>query len=568
MKKKAQVFNGVTYLLITIFINIILIPTSSRAENIAPNSVVFLQYHRVGEEHIRKKSSGRMWTNIQEFQFLNHLNYLDGKSVKVNIFKRDTYCNSIESAYVNKQNTQKAKKENINYRAKKRDSYLAKKQRQNKKPGSAWKNCTIKKDTQIYKKPNFNFSVISMKKATSHLINKKDFDSNSVVITIDDPYRSFYTYGFHHLKERNLPFTFFINTDIIDKNNHKSAAGKKLGILTWNELREITKYQGTTIGCHTTSHAHMIEQSEEKNVLNIIKCMTRIKEELKISPRTFSYPYGESTEYLRAILSKISPSYIEAMGDKYSSINTFITETINKYSSDFFNDFKIDAAFGQQSSPASFIPKSANIKPSALTSSSSDLYNLPRFALNEKYGAMNSFKDKVSSLGMPIMDIQFNNLQEDNLFLNKSEEASFKELHFSLARNIIKYSYLNACYVWNKPVLLNKKGLHSLTRKIFKDKISFKLVINKIYNRSRRERINCTFARKDTRFYWFGLQLAKYYRKENKNHKPAPLPKYLLLAHTNEFTRGISSIENLKNQKPIFKPLNLKQQFHINNSLK
>ncbi|MBE8221448.1 MAG: polysaccharide deacetylase family protein [Bdellovibrionales bacterium] len=565
MKKNIQNFNIVIFMLIAIFINVSLAPTNSIAKSIAPNSVVFLQYHRIGEEHIRKRSSGRIWTNIQEFQFLNHLKYLDKKNVKVNVFKRDTYCNSIESKYISDAHSKTEKEKNIKYRSKKRAAYLAKKKKQNKKPGSAWRDCVIKKDTDNYKKPNFDFSVIPMQKAIYHLSNKENFDSNSVVITVDDPYRSFYTYGFKHLKNKNLPFTFFINTDIVDKNNHKSPKGKKLGILTWDELRKISEYKGTTIGCHTADHKHMVEKTEEDNFLNIIKCITRIKEELGISTNTFSYPYGESTEHLRTMIANISPSYIKSMRNKYKSIDNFVTKTINKNSSDFFNDFKIDAAFGQHSSPASFIPKSANIKNSSLASSPSDLYNIPRFALNEKYGAMKSFKDKVSSVGMPIIDIKFNNLQEDNLFLKKSEESSFKELHFSLAKGIIRYSYLNACYVWNKPVKLNKKGLHSLTSKSYSDKISFKLSINKIYNRSRRERINCTFARKDNRFYWFGLQFAKYYRRENRNHKPSLLPDYLLSYSYNKSTRGVSSV---KNYNTFFKSPSIGEWFHINNPLK
>ncbi|MBE8163020.1 MAG: polysaccharide deacetylase family protein [Bdellovibrionaceae bacterium] len=564
--KSILVFNVLTYVLSTSLINMFLIPSQSQAKSIAPHSVVFLQYHRVGEEHIRKKSTGRVWTNIQEFQFLNHLNYMDGKNLSVNTFKRDTYCNSIESKYSNEKNTQEEKVKNIHYREKKRTAYLAKKQKQNKKPGTAWKSCVIKQDTKLYKKPNFAFSVIPMEKAISHLVNKENFNSNSVVITVDDPYRSFYTYGFPHLKKRNLPFTFFINTDIIDTNNHKPVAEKKLGILTWNELRTITEYKGTTIGCHTADHAHMIEHSIEKNFLTVLKCMTRIKEELGVSPRTFSYPYGESTVALRTMLSTFSVEDIEIMSDKYNSIKTFVNKTLQKHSADFFNDFKVDAAFGQHSSPASFIPKSANIKPSFLKSSSSDLYNLPRFALNEKYGAMNSFVDKVSSLGMPIIDVKFNNLQEDNIFLQKSEETALKEIQFSIVRNIIKYSYLNACYVWNKAFLIKDKELPPLSRKIFDDKISFKIAIDKIYNRSRRERINCTFARKDNRFYWFGLQLSKYYKRENRNHKPNLLPEYLLTKF-NAFKRSIAS-QKINNKKLWINTPSLKQRFHNNNPLK
>lgn len=560
MKKKTPLYI-IAYLLISSVINN---PSLTvYAKNIAPHSVIFLQYHRVGEEHIRKRSSGRIWTNIQEFQFINHLDYLSQKEINVDVFKRDTYCNSIESAYLNSKNTEAQKSKNINYRKNKRAVYLAKKEKQGKKPGSAWRDCVITTDTQSYKKANFEFSIIPMQKAVSHLVNQENFNSNSVVITVDDPYRSFYTYGFKHLTERNLPFTFFINTDIVDKNNHKSINGKKLGILTWDELREITKYKGTNIGCHTANHGHMIEQSEEQNILSIIKCITRIKEELGVSPHTFAYPYGESTEHLRNMLAKISPKYIKVMSNKYPKLNDFVQQTISKHSGNFFNDFKIDVAFGQHSSPASFIPKSANLIDKSLKSSSSDLYNLPRFALNEKYGAMNSFKDKVSSLGMPIVNVKFNNLQENNLFLTKTEEKSLTEVQFSVLRNIIKYSYLNACYVWNKPVRLNKKGLHSLTSTKTENQISFNIAINKIYDRSRRERINCTFAKQGGRFYWFGLQFTKYYRKENNQHKPAPLPLYLTTA--SPVKRGIAS--NTEKTKSI-KSLKLKDWFHIQYPLK
>ena len=194
-------------------------------------------------------------------------------------------------------------------------------------------------------KPKYN--VIHIKKALLAINGINPINDRSIVITIDDAYSSVYKYAWPLLKKHNLPFTLFVSTDVIDN--------KTPGYMTWEEIRTLRDH-GVTIGSQTKSPHHMFKLSKEKIIEELSISNKRFIDEIGSRPKIFAYPYGE---YNLKVLEQVK-------------LHGFI------------------AAFGQHSGVAH---------------RSLGMYELPRFAMNEKYGDMDRFLLAVNGLPMPISDL-------------------------------------------------------------------------------------------------------------------------------------------------------------------
>ena len=165
----------------------------------------------------------------------------------------------------------------------------------------------------------------------------------SVGITVDDAYRSTFTEAFPRLEAAGLPFTIFVNTDTV---------GRGAGALTWDELRTM-EAAGVEIGAHSASHRAMATLDGGLVAEDLARMSAVFLAELGHIPRVFAYPYGEFGTELAAVIE----------------------------------DAGYDAAFGQHSGVAI---------------SGGDIFGLPRFALNERYGEPDRFATVVDALPLPV----------------------------------------------------------------------------------------------------------------------------------------------------------------------
>ena len=95
------------------------------------------------------------------------------------------------------------------------------------------------------------FTVVPLKKLVDTLKSGGSFDSDKVAaITFDDNGRSICTTAWPLLRERNYPFTVFINTGLMHEESHI--------LCDWDELREIYKSGLLTVGNHTVHHPHLL----------------------------------------------------------------------------------------------------------------------------------------------------------------------------------------------------------------------------------------------------------------------------------------------------------------------
>jgi biofilm PGA synthesis lipoprotein PgaB len=196
-----------------------------------------------------------------------------------------------------------------------------------------------------------NFQVVPLAEALAKIQAGKTLPDKTVAITFDDGYLDNYATAFPLLRQRNWPFTVFINSAPHD-------AGRT-GWASWEQLREMSA-AGASIANHTTFHGFLIRRKDgeskadwlERIRLDIEFAERRIKEETNQSHKILAYPYGESNQEIRQLVTEMGFT-----------------------------------AFGQQSGPVG---------------ASSNFTDLPRFPLSGIYSLLDTFKTKMLSLPMEV----------------------------------------------------------------------------------------------------------------------------------------------------------------------
>lgn len=140
-----------------------------------------------------------------------------------------------------------------------------------------------------YLKEN-NYHVITPADLLAFLEYKQGLPKKSVMITMDDGYRSVYTYAYPILKRYGFTATLFVYTDFI---------GVSKMAITWAQLDEM-KADGFSIGSHTRFHSDLTKPNEGESKAD---WAARVNQELygskkiidkKLRQDTYllAYPYG------------------------------------------------------------------------------------------------------------------------------------------------------------------------------------------------------------------------------------------------------------------------------------
>lgn len=194
---------------------------------------------------------------------------------------------------------------------------------------------------------NGPYTVLSLEKVAEALSKKEKLPDRAVSLTFDDAYLSVYESVWPRLKAAGFPFTIFVSTRSIDSGAE--------GFMSWDQIREM-KAAGVSIGNHTRTHLHMAAAGEDRNRDEIRHVRERFKKELALTSTLFAYPYGEMSSVVRELV--IDEGFL--------------------------------VAFGQHSGVAH---------------ASDDLFFLPRFAFNKRYGDLDRFRRAVNALPLPVQEI-------------------------------------------------------------------------------------------------------------------------------------------------------------------
>jgi len=277
------------------------------------------------------------------------------------------------------------------------------------------------------------YTVMALTEILAAVDEGKPLPDRAVGLSIDDAYLSLYAEGWPRLKAAGFPFTLFVATDPVDRGT--------FGYMNWDQIREMAR-AGVTIGSQTASHLHMPKADPARNRKELERSNKRFEEELGRRPLIFAYPFGESS----------------------TAVQTVVRET----------GFK--AAFGQHS---------------GAIGGGGNLFDLPRFAMNENYAGLARFRLAVNAVALPVTDIT----PADPLIGAINPPA----MGFTVDAAIKNLDRL-ACFSSHA----GKARLERLGER------RVEIRVEKAFPKGR-TRINCTLPARGGRWHWFGRQ---FYRPE------------------------------------------------------
>ena len=271
------------------------------------------------------------------------------------------------------------------------------------------------------------YNIKSLNFIIDTIINDGQLPNNTIAISIDDANKSFFKVAWPIFKENKIPVTLFINTSSINNN---------INNLDWDDIR-LLKKEGVTIGAHSHLHSHLTTLSIEQVRSEIEQSNKIFLKELNEIPTLFAYPFGETNNEIMRLLE----------------------------------DYKFKVAFGQHS---------------GVINETSNLYYLPRFSLNERYGNIDRIKFVAQTKGIGIYDFIPINPQ----VIDNPPYIGFSLLSLQLARNIDCFVFDSSGQVDSEIFKFNERIEIRLNRKL----------------RKGRARLNCTVKDQLGNWRWFGHQ--------------------------------------------------------------
>ena len=242
---------------------------------------------------------------------------------------------------------------------------------ENKYPSTNIRMVDFKKHLEMIQKEGIKF--INPQNFEDELNNSKT--QRKVLLTIDDGYQSFYNNAWPLLKKSKIPFILFVST---------REVGKK-GYMSWDDIREIEKYDFVEIGNHSHTHEYLIDYTDAEIENDLKTSINIFKENLGKNSIFFSYPFGEYSSSLKNIVIKL--------GFKY--------------------------AFGQHSGVVDY---------------TKNFFEMPRFPINEKYGEIERFKTILKTLPFPFKLIK----PEDKYIGDKNNPPKVRIQFYDNIKNLKK----------------------------------------------------------------------------------------------------------------------------------
>ena len=276
---------------------------------------------------------------------------------------------------------------------------------------------------------NSNIEFIDKKTLIEIILKKKNYSEKKILLTIDDAFLSFYKNAWPILQKEKIPFILFVNTREIN-NRHPNY-------MSWDQIREIHQSNLGIIGGHSFSHEYLAFATEDEIIKDINKSIEDYKRELNFNPEIFSYPFGEYSLEVKNIVKKLG--YV--------------------------------MAFGQHS---------------GVIHQRSDIFELPRFPINESYGTLDRFSFLLNTSPLP-----YKFFKPDEKLLKTNNPPNIEIEFEQNVRNI-------NCFT-------NEGGSWKKSEITYLDNNWIRVLLKEKYQ-PRRGKINCTLKMKDGSWGWLGKQ--------------------------------------------------------------
>jgi len=166
-----------------------------------------------------------------------------------------------------------------------------------------------------------NYNVLPLCTVVSILRENRLLPDKTVVITIDDAYKTTYTKAYPLLKKYHLPFTLFVSTMPVEHGSKN--------YLTWDEMREMGK-NGAEFANHSYSHPYLVRKSLDVTS-ELQKAQAKLEKELGervcTMPKMFAYPFGEYDKKLMELVAKLGYVGIAQNSGPISNKSNFMALT-------------------------------------------------------------------------------------------------------------------------------------------------------------------------------------------------------------------------------------------------
>ena len=298
---------------------------------------------------------------------------------------------------------------------------------ENKYPSTNIRINDFKEHINLIKKDGIKF--INPSNFENELNNNKK--ERKVLITIDDGYQSFYDNAWPILKKDEIPFILFVSTREVGKR----------GYMSWENIREIEKYDFVEIGNHSHTHDYLIDFEDQEIENDLKKSISIFKNEIGKNSAFFSYPFGEYSSSLKNIVIEL--------GFKY--------------------------AFGQHSGVVDY---------------TKNLFEMPRFPINEKYGEKERFKTILKTLPFPYKSIQ----PKERYISDKNNPPKVSIQFFDDLKNLNNIN----CFS-------NEENKWRNSKIKFDSKRNLNIILDGKFI-TERGRINCSLRENNGFYRWLGIQ--------------------------------------------------------------
>lgn len=247
-----------------------------------------------------------------------------------------------------------------------------------------------------------HFKILDLNEALNGVKQEQFTEQDYIVaISFDDSHKSVCDTAWPYLQANNIPFTFFINSEPIEKRFSSQC--------TLEQLQAMAKSDLVTFGNHGKTHMHMANRFDYENeeawrkafIEEIEHAEAFIQKKLGIKPTLFAYPYGEYNQAVQQVLNQ--RGYI---------------------------------AFGQQS---------------GAIGKNSDWLALPRFPAAGQYANLKTLASKLKSLAFPATI----ELSADNPIAANSQ-ANPPILTMQLSHT--PYGQINCFLADGSPITVDKTG--------------------------------------------------------------------------------------------------------------
>ncbi len=298
---------------------------------------------------------------------------------------------------------------------------------ENKYPSTNIQLDVFKEQLKIIENEGIRF--IHPKKFKENISKNKG--ERKILLTIDDGLLSFYQNAWPILREKKIPFILFVNTREVGSFNY----------MNWDQILELHETDQVEIGNHSHSHEYLVDEVPEIIKNDILKSIKIFDEKLGRNSNFFSYPFGEYSLEFKKIIKDLGFEY----------------------------------AFGQHS---------------GVIDETKDLWELPRFPINEKYGELNRFKTLMKTL-----PFKYEKITPEDKYLLQSKNPPNVKIFFK--ENINKLEQIT-CFS-NEGNKWRNSNISFIEKNTLEIKISEKFV-------GERGRINCSLREGDGFWRWLGIQ--------------------------------------------------------------